>query len=132
MPSFDPQRTAGSARAGSRATTYARSMPRSTRPASAAHAVPPAPTTTPYPDPAKPAARSAPTTPSTSVQSARHPDSWRTSVFAAPTATARAVAPVATDNAACLPGIVTDSPAHDSSKEDTRAGSAAASASIRS
>jgi hypothetical protein len=94
--------------------------------------VPPAPKTTPVDPVVNPAARTAPTTPSTSVQSAAHPDGCRTNVFAAPTAFARADVTVATDSAACLPGIVTERPTHAGSSASTTAGSSDSDASSRS
>ena len=94
-------------------------------------AVPPAPSTTPVEPPEKPFSRNDPTTPSTSVQSACHPESVRTNVFAAPTAVARGVTDEATARAARLVGIVQDRPTHSGPNDATSAATPGSSHSRR-
>src|SRR5438067_6600233 len=134
-----PERRAASTvsviRPGSRTTRRARASPRSANATTVAAAVPPPPRITPV-EPAgaskPPAARSAPATPSTSVQSANQAESLCTNVFAAPAASARGVADLARVSAARLPGMVTETPAHSGPRLPTSAGKPSASTSIRS
>ena len=101
-----------------------------TSPTTIAGAVPPEPITIARSASRTPA--SAPTTPSTSVLSARHPAPVCTSVLAEPTSLARSVASSATRSAANLPGIVTETPTHSGPNPATSAGSCSAVHSMRS
>jgi hypothetical protein len=99
--------------------------------ASAARAVPPAPSTVTAAPSRTPAPRSTATMPATSVLSAyQEPSRRRTRVLAAPTAAATGETSPATASATSLSGMVSDNPAHSGPSPATRSASSTSAHSI--
>ena len=133
-PAARPHARVSAARSAERATIVTDFAPSPAKATTAGRDVPPAPTTvTACPDRSvRPTSSSAPRTPSTSVQSARHPVGVRSNVFAEPARIALSVRSSANPSAATLPGMVTDNPTQSGPKPSTRPGSCSAEHSMRS